>query len=114
MDATSDAVPLNNVDRIIANESALHHTERGGVVPAPTGGIDAFITTGITPEERALIGPPPVGHGLLAVVLEEGQRLRMPDLTREPRSIGFPAHHPPMHSLLAVPIVSGGRVLGNM
>src|SRR5438034_5362251 len=83
-------------------------------VPHPGGGIEAFITAGITPEQRKLIGPPPVGHGLLAVVLEEGQRLRMPDLTQDPRSIGFPPHHPPMHSLLAVPIVSGGRVLGNL
>ncbi len=83
-------------------------------VPHPGGGIEAFITAGITSEQRALIGPPPVGHGLLSVVLEEGQRLRLADLTRDPRSIGFPAHHPPMHSLLAVPIVSAGRVLGNL
>jgi nitrate/nitrite-specific signal transduction histidine kinase len=83
-------------------------------VPSPGGGIEAFITAGITPEERALIGPPPVGHGLLAVVLEEGQRLRMADLTRDARSIGFPPHHPPMHSLVAVPIFSGGRILGNL
>jgi nitrate/nitrite-specific signal transduction histidine kinase len=83
-------------------------------VPAPDGGIEAFITSGITAEERARIGPPPVGHGLLAVVLEEGHRLRLPDLTRDPRSIGFPPHHPPMRSLLAVPIISGGRVLGNL
>jgi nitrate/nitrite-specific signal transduction histidine kinase len=83
-------------------------------VPSPSGGIEAFITQGITPEERALIGPPPVGHGLLSVVLTEGQRLRMPDLTQHPKSIGFPLHHPPMHSLLAVPIVSAGRVLGNL
>ena len=34
-------------------------------VPAETGGIEAFLTAGITPEQRALIGPPPVGHGLL-------------------------------------------------
>src|SRR5205823_1762830 len=83
-------------------------------VPHPGGGIEAFITCGITPEERALIGPPPVGHGLLSVVLEEGQRLRLPDLTKDPRSIGFPTHHPPMRSLLAVPIGSAGRVLGNL
>jgi nitrate/nitrite-specific signal transduction histidine kinase len=83
-------------------------------VPHPGGGIESFITAGITPQQRAQIGPPPVGHGLLAVVLKEGQRLRMPDLTQDPRSIGFPPHHPPMHSLLAVPIVSGGRVLGNL
>ncbi len=83
-------------------------------VPHQGGGIEAFITAGITPEVRQLIGPPPVGHGLLSVVLEEGQRLRTADLTKDPRSIGFPPHHPPMHSLLAVPIVSAGRVLGNL
>ena len=83
-------------------------------LPAPGGGIEAFITSGITAEERARIGPPPIGHGLLAVVLQEGQRLRLPDLTRDPRSSGFPPHHPPMRSLLAVPIISGGRVLGNL
>jgi nitrate/nitrite-specific signal transduction histidine kinase len=83
-------------------------------VPSVGGGIEAFVTAGITPEERALIGPPPVGHGLLSVVLDEGQRLRLRDLTRDPRSIGFPAHHPPMHSLVAVPILSAGRVLGNL
>ena len=83
-------------------------------VPTPDGGIEAFIASGITPEERALIGPPPVGHGLLSVVLTEGQRLRFDDLTQDPRAIGFPAHHPIMHALLAVPIVSGGKILGNL
>jgi nitrate/nitrite-specific signal transduction histidine kinase len=83
-------------------------------VPAPNGSIEAFITAGITPEQRALIGPPPVGHGLLSVVLNEGERLRLTDLTQHARSIGFPEHHPPMRSLLAVPIISGGRILGNL
>ncbi len=78
------------------------------------GGIAAFLTSGITPEERARIGPIPVGHGLLGVVLTEGQRLRLPDLGRDPRSVGFPPHHPPMRSLLAVPIGSQGQVVGNL
>ena len=78
------------------------------------GGIAAFLTSGITPDERAQIGPIPVGHGLLGVVLTEGQRLRLPDLGRDPRSVGFPPHHPPMRSLLAVPIGSQGRVVGNL
>ena len=78
------------------------------------GGIEAFLTSGITAEERALIGPIPVGHGLLEVVLSEGQPLRLDDLNRDPRSVGFPPHHPPMHSLLALPVVSQGRVLGNL
>ncbi|MDP9367907.1 MAG: GAF domain-containing sensor histidine kinase [Chloroflexota bacterium] len=78
------------------------------------GGIAAFLTSGITDEERARIGPIPEGHGLLGVVLTEGQRLRLPDLGRDPRSVGFPPHHPPMRSLLAVPILSQGKVLGNL
>ena len=78
------------------------------------GGIAAFLTSGITADERARIGPLPVGHGLLGVVLSEGEHLRLSDLTRDPRSVGFPPHHPPMHSLLAVPIQSQGRVLGNL
>jgi signal transduction histidine kinase len=78
------------------------------------GGIESFLVSGITPEERALLGPPPTGHGILGVVLNEGTSLRLEDLTRDPRSVGFPLHHPPMQSLLAVPVASHGRVLGNL
>ena len=78
------------------------------------GEIGAFLTSGITLEQRERIGPLPVGHGLLGVVLTEGQRLRLTDLTSHPNSVGFPPHHPPMRSLLAVPIRSRGRVLGNL
>jgi signal transduction histidine kinase len=76
--------------------------------------ILSFITSGITTEEREKIGPPPIGHGLLGVVLREGQHLRLKDITRHPQSHGFPAHHPPMHSLLAVPIPCKGPFLGNL
>jgi nitrate/nitrite-specific signal transduction histidine kinase len=78
------------------------------------GGIEAFLTSGITAEERARIGPVPAGHGLLEVVLDEGRPLRLDDLTQDARSVGFPPFHPPMHSLLALPVVSQGRVLGNL
>jgi signal transduction histidine kinase len=78
------------------------------------GGIEAFLTSGITAEERARLGPAPVGHGLLGVVLTDGQHLRLADVSRDPRAHGFPPHHPPMRSLLAVPILSRGRVVGNL
>jgi signal transduction histidine kinase len=103
------------LQKVVDNATDLLAARYGALsVPLPQGGIEAFITCGISPEQRALIGPPPVGHGLLSVVLNEGQHLRLPDLTRDPRSIGFPPNHPPMYSLLAVPIVSAGRVLGNL
>ena len=78
------------------------------------GGIERFITTGLTPEERTRLGPPPRGHGLLGVPLQEGRPLRLGDLARDPRAHGFPPGHPPMRALLAVPIVARGRVLGNL
>ncbi|MBX6341981.1 MAG: GAF domain-containing sensor histidine kinase, partial [Thermomicrobiaceae bacterium] len=78
------------------------------------GGMEAFLTSGITPEQRRAIGPPPTGHGLLSIVLDEKQSLRLADLTKHPLSVGFPPHHPVMRSLLAVPIVARGRVLGNL
>jgi len=78
------------------------------------GSIQTFITSGISGEARARIGPPPVGHGLLGVVLREGERLRLPEIGADPRSYGFPANHPVMHSLLAVPITCKGPFVGNL
>lgn len=78
------------------------------------GRVEAFLTSGITEEERARIGPIPSGHGMLGAVLQNGQAIRTADLTKDPRSVGFPPHHPPMYSLLAVPILSHGNVLGSL
>jgi signal transduction histidine kinase len=76
--------------------------------------IETFITSGISKDERARIGPPPVGHGLLGVVLHEGHRLRLTEIRHDARSVGFPPHHPPMRSLLAVPILCSGPFRGNL
>ncbi|HEV8434025.1 MAG TPA: GAF domain-containing sensor histidine kinase [Thermoanaerobaculia bacterium] len=78
------------------------------------GNIEAFITSGISDEERAAIGPPPVGHGVLGVVLHEGVRLRLPDIAQHPKSAGFPPNHPHMKSLLAVPVPSQLPFRGNL
>lgn len=76
--------------------------------------MEAFLTSGISVEVRASLGPIPQGHGLLGAVLDDPRPLRLPDLTRDPRSVGFPPGHPEMHSLLAVPILSHGKVLGSL
>lgn len=76
--------------------------------------IVAFVTAGISAEERARIGDPPQGRGVLGVPLDQGHRIRMPNITQHPKSVGFPANHPPMSSLLAVPIVSNGPFRGNL
>ena len=79
-----------------------------------TGRIERFITTGITPEERAAIGPVPVGHGLLGLLILEGRTIRTPDISKHPASVGFPPNHPPMTSFLGVPVAVKGKVVGNL
>jgi signal transduction histidine kinase len=76
--------------------------------------IESFLISGLTAHERARIGDPPVGKGLLGVVLHEGQRLRLKKLSDDPRSAGFPPHHPSMTSLLAVPVACQGPFRGNL
>jgi len=78
------------------------------------GRIERFITVGITPEQRARLGDPPEGHGLLGLIIREGRSLRIPDIATHPESYGFPPEHPPMHSLLGVPVRVKGRAVGNL
>ncbi len=85
-----------------------------GVLDPSGEQIDQFITSGITLEQRALVGSPPRGHGLLGVLIKEGEAIRVTDIASDKRSAGFPPHHPPMRSLLGVPIQSKGRVIGDL
>ena len=78
------------------------------------GRIEEFLTEGVTPEERAAIGDPPTGHGMLGLLITEGQPLRIADISADPRSVGFPPNHPPMHSLLGAPVRARGKVFGNI
>jgi signal transduction histidine kinase len=85
-----------------------------GVLTPDGRTIEEFIAVGITPEQRAALGDPPTGHGLLGALITEARPLRIPDIRADPRSIGFPPNHPPMKSLLGAPIAGRGRVFGNI
>ena len=76
--------------------------------------IERFITSGITDEQRRLVGAPPQGHGLLGLIITEGRSLRIPEIAAHPASYGFPPNHPPMRSLLGVPIRLKNRTIGNL
>ncbi len=85
-----------------------------GVLNEDGGGLSQFVTVGIDEETEARIGALPVGKGILGAVVRDGKPLRLKDLSADPRAHGFPPHHPPMRSFLGVPIVSKGRVFGNL
>lgn len=76
--------------------------------------LSAFITVGIDEARRSEIGALPSGHGLLGELIRHPVPLRLPELSEHPESYGFPAHHPPMHSFLGVPIRVRDEVFGNL
>jgi two-component system, NarL family, sensor histidine kinase DevS len=83
-------------------------------VLGPDGEIARFVTKGVTPEQRRAIGHPPIGRGVLGVLIEEPKPLRLPEVSRHPQSVGFPKNHPPMKSFLGAPVTARGRVFGNI
>src|SRR5690606_13050050 len=54
------------------------------------------------------------GLGILGLLQELQEPLRLADLTSHPRSVGFPPNHPPMRTFLGVPIRHEGESLGNL
>ena len=111
-EASLDGV-LHRVVAIAAEVIGARYTAIG--VLAPDGRVlERFVTHGISDQEREAMGPPPVGHGVLGLLLREGRPIRLPDLVRHPASHGFPPHHPPMHSFLGVPITGRRGIIGNL
>lgn len=77
------------------------------------GHITEFVFDGMDAATADRMAHLPEGHGLLGLLLAEPHPIRVAEISRHPCSVGFPEHHPPMTSFLGVPVVSGGRLLGN-
>jgi signal transduction histidine kinase len=84
-----------------------------GVI-APDGRLEQFIHVGMPAGDAEAIGHLPEGHGLLGAVVDSGESIRIPQIAGDPRSAGFPAHHPEMGSFLGVPIRVRDSVFGNL
>ena len=76
--------------------------------------LESFTTMGLSDAERAAIGPPPRGHGILGLVIRVGKPIRLANLGEHPDSYGFPPNHPPMTSFLGVPITGRRGPFGNL
>jgi signal transduction histidine kinase len=82
-------------------------------VPDGMGGFAQFITSGMSDELIAEMGPLPRTHGLLGAMLESEEPYRTPDIRADPRFRGWwPEAHPQMCSFLGVPIVSRSGIVG--
>ena len=85
-----------------------------GVIDPNRTELESFVTTGLEPETIAAIGDLPRGRGILGVLIQEAQPLRLHDLADDPRSVGFPPNHPEMRTFLGVPIMLRGVAYGNL
>ncbi|MFF1355818.1 GAF domain-containing sensor histidine kinase [Streptomyces sp. NPDC058297] len=86
-----------------------------GVVSEDGEALSDFVFHGVDVETAELIGRLPNGHrGLLGALIHDPDPVRLADLADDPRSCGFPAHHPPMRTFLGVPIRVQGEIFGNL
>jgi two-component system, NarL family, sensor histidine kinase DevS len=81
-------------------------------VPDGTGDLEYFEFVGMTADEANRIAHKPIGRGLLGAIMLEREPIRLERMQDDPRSIGFPAHHPHMESFLGVPILVGDHLFG--
>jgi two-component system, NarL family, sensor histidine kinase DevS len=104
---------LERIVEAAARVTGAHYAALGVIDPSGSG-LERFVTYGMTPDVQTEIGDPPHGRGILGVLIHDARPLRLHDLTEDPRSVGFPPGHPPMHSFLGVPIVLRGVAYGNL
>ncbi len=104
------------LQRIVATAAEITSSRYAalGVIDATGDALERFLTTGIDAETHTAIGELPTGRGILGVLIRDVQPLRLHDLADDPRSVGFPANHPPMKTFLGLPIVLRGVAYGNL
>lgn len=103
------------LERIVGVAVNLVGAQYGALgVLSPDGGLEQLINVGMTPQQVKRIGNLPQGHGLLGALIDDPHPIRLSRLAEDPRSVGFPPHHPPMASFLGVPIRVRDEVYGNL
>lgn len=101
--------------RIVEAAVRLVDAEYGALgVLAPQGGLEEFIHVGMPDDMVHRIGHLPEGRGLLGALIDHPDPIRLHEIGEDPRSVGFPVGHPPMHSFLGVPVRVRDEIFGNL
>ncbi len=85
-----------------------------GVLDEERHELERFIARGIDDETRNEIGDLPRGRGVLGVLIEHPEPLRLADVGSHASSYGFPPGHPAMTTFLGVPVLIRGEAWGNL
>lgn len=111
------AVEAGNLDEVLeriayVTQELIQTRYAALAIPDRQGSLKVFKAVGLSPEEIRRIGRYPVGLGLLGAIMNERKVLRLEKIQDDSRSVGFPPHHPPMETLLGVPIQVGQQLFG--
>ncbi len=110
---TLDGV-LAKIVEISRQLTGAQYAALGVLNSGPRKALRTFVHQGMTPVQIEEIGELPIGHGILGLLIDRPEPLRLHDIASHPESYGFPAGHPPMRSFLGVPIRIRERVFGNL
>jgi signal transduction histidine kinase len=112
---TADLTLPTVLRRIVEAGCQLVRARYGALgVVAPDGGLAEFVHVGLDERTMGRIGHLPEGKGLLGALIDDPRTIRLRSIEDDPRSVGFPPHHPPMTSFLGVPVLVRGKVFGNL
>ncbi len=104
-DRTLNRIVRAAADLIEARDGAL-------IVIDAAGAVERFVHVGVDKGSAQTIADLPEPGSLVNAVLDSGRTIRLNKLSDDPRSPGFPVHHPPREGFLGVPIRSQGEVCG--
>jgi signal transduction histidine kinase len=113
---TADVELQDLLRHIVEEATSLVDARYGalGVLNQSRTGLEQFVTVGVSRDEVNAIGPPPIGRGVLGLLITDPRPLRLARIGDHPESYGFPPHHPSMTSFLGVPIRVRDDVYGNL
>lgn len=114
--AISSDLDLHSVlERIVVSACEITGAAYGALgVVGHGGGLVDFVTHGLTDAQHEAIGDLPRGHGVLGLLIDHPEPIRLSNIADHPQSYGFPPHHPPMERFLGVPVRIRGTVFGNL
>ncbi len=107
LQTTLETIVTTAVNLVEAKYGAL------GVLSAK-GGLQDFFHVGMEENQIKQISHTPQGIGVLGLLIQYPEPIRLNDLSKHPASFGFPENHPPMKTFLGVPVRVRGDVFGNL
>ncbi len=111
---TSDLDLESVLRQIVTSAMDLTGARYGALGVLDGDRLGRFIPLGLDDAQISAIPHWPHGDGLLGEIIRSPHPVRVANVDADPRSAGYPAGHPHMHTFLGVPIRVRESVFGNL